>query len=491
MQVSVENVQGLVRRLKVSVPIETVNKVVEKCFQKLAQTVKIDGFRPGKVPRRLLEERYGDSVRTHEAVPQIIQETLWDAFKQENIEPIGQPRLEGPVELLPNQPLNYAVLFDVLPEFEVKDLTGSEVEQIASSVTDADVNKAIEQLRQEHATWTDVARPIQATDRITFSYTVEVDGELIELEKAEKVSVQLGEKSPLLIPELEEKLQGLSAEDEKELKATFPEDYLAKSVAGKTGKFLVKIHTVQQKELPELNDEFIKKFDGATSLEEFKKNIQVSMTYYLKTALENINKLNVFDALVANNTIELPESMVQSEVEVMGKGFLQSVFKQQNIADSELQKHLPFLMKFYKKPAQKRVHLSLVVEAYLKKHPQTVSDEMIHQAAEERSSLYQDPKAWMDEYLGAPANKEQIRRVLLELLIANHLRETAKIKTVDLDYFAVLEKEKTLQNRDFSEMDVDDEGDDGHVHDENCQHGHHHHESHEHKHAGEVADNEK
>lgn len=499
MQVSVENVQGLERRMKVCVPVEVVGKVVEECFQKAAKTIKIDGFRPGKVPRNLLEERYGESIRYHEAAPKLIQDTLWEAFKEAKIEPVGRPMLEGNIELKPNEALNYSVLFDVLPEFEVKDLQGVEVEQITSEVTEADVDKAIEQLRQEHAKWVDITTPAEANDKMTLSYTVDINGEEVELEKAENLSVQLGTNTKLLISELQEKLIGLSAGDEKEIQATFPQDYPAESVAGKNAKFAVKIHQVQRAELPELNEDFIKQFDGATSLEEFRKNIKSSMVYYVKTALENINKLNLFDALTSANPTEVPKSMIRAQVESMGKGFLQSIFRQKEISEQELEKHLPFLMQFYKKPAKKRVHLSLVIEEFLKKNPQTITDDMVNKMAEERSALYQDPKAWMEEFLSNPAHKEQFRGILLELALADKLRETAKVNSVSLDYFAVLEKEKSLQNRDFEGADLNDDeesGESGHVHGEHCHHDHEHvhgencqHE-HEHHH-GEIKDHDK
>lgn len=479
MQVSVENVQGLERRLKVCVPVETVNKVVEECFQKAAKTVKMDGFRPGKVPRRMLEERFGYSIRHHEAAPQLIQDTLWDAFKQVDIEPIGRPMIEGSITLETSQPLNYSVLFDVLPEIELKDLNGKEVEQLVSEVTDADLDKAIEQMRREQAKEIEITTPAENNDIMTLSYTVEVDGELVDLEKAENLTVSLDGNSKLLVPALEEKLIGLSAGDEKVIEATFPEDYPAVSVAGKAAKFYVKIHAVKRLELPTLDDEFIKKFDGAANLEEFRKNIRSSMNYYLKNSLANINKINLFDALAVENDIELPKSMVQREIEEMGKGFLRSIFRQQDISDTELQKHLPLLSKFYKKQAEHRIRLSLLIEEFLKKNPQDITDEMMNNMLEERSALYQDPKAWLEEYTSVPANKDQIRHILLELAIAEKLRESATIKAVELDYFAVLEKEKEIQNRGFG-MDMDEEeGDDGegeghHVHDENCQHHHHH-----------------
>jgi trigger factor len=488
IQVSLENVHGLERRLKVCVPAEKVNEVVEKCFQKVAQTVKIDGFRPGKVPRKIIEERYGDSIRYHEALPQLIDGTLPEAFKEAGIEPIGQPTLEGSVDLELNQPLNYAVLFDVFPEITLKDLTGVEIERVVSEVTDEDVEKAIERIRQEQTTWKEAEGAAQENDNVLLSYTVEVDGEEIEEAKVKERSVRLGKHAhQMIIPALEDQLVGLSVGDEKTLEATFPENYPIEKLIGKKGKFSVKISSIQRPEVPELNDEFAKRFDEASSLEEYKANVRKSMAYYLKMSLENVNKLAVFDAFMNAHPIELPKVMIRAEIERMAKSFLQSTFKSEKIPANDLKQYLPFLSKVYAKAAEKRVRLSMLFEEFLKQHPQTITDEMIQKTAEERSSLYQDPKAWIEEYLAEPANKEEVRHVLMEVAVADSLSKDAAIKESSLDYFSVLEKEKALQYRDM-DFNAANTPEEEHVHDENCGHSHEH--DHEHHHAHKSSEEE-
>jgi trigger factor len=474
MQVSIEEVQGLERRLKVCLPVEDVSKAVEEGFKKAAKSVKIDGFRPGKVPRSLLESRYGNTIRNHEVAPQLIQDTLWDAFKEVKVEPVGRPVLEGPVELKANEALSYSVIFEVKPEITLKGLKGKTVDQIASEVTDADVDKAIEQLREEHAAWEEIKAPAEKGQQMSLSYIVEIDGEPVDLEKAEKVLIELGSTSVSVIPELAEQLIGLSAGDEKIIQATFPEDYPATSVAGKKAAFAVSVHSVSHKKLPELDKDFIVKFDGAATLEEFKNNIRSSMVYYLKNSLANLNKMRLYDALVEENKIELPKSMVQSEVEEMVRNFMRSMMRRDNIPDEEVKKYLPVFSKFYTKKAEDRIRVSLLVEKFLELHPQTISDEMINESATERAALYQDPKVWLDEFMKNADNKAQVHHILLELEVANRLREEATVNEVSLDYFTVIEKEKALQNRglDFA-GDDSEEIESEHVHDENCHHDHH------------------
>lgn len=488
MQVSVENVQGLERRIKVSVPLETVNKVVNSCFQKLAKTARIDGFRPGKVPQRVLEERFGESVRHQEAAPQLVQETLWDAFKQASVEPAGRPTIEN-IEFKINEPLHYSVLFDVLPEFQVKDLAGVEVERVASEVTDVDVDKAIEKIRFDNAKWIEVTTPAQKDDVVTLSCTVEINGEVVPQEEAKEVSVQLNDKNnPAVISELREKLVGLSAGDTKTIQATYPVEYPAVSVAGKEATFNVVVSKVKHAELPELDEAFLQQFDGAKTVEELKKTIRKNMEYYVENAVISINKGILFAAWAAANPIDLPRAMVHHEMESMTRGFLRNMLKQETVSDQDVQRYMPMLSKLYQKSAAKRVRLALVMGEFLKHNPQEITKEQIQQVAEKRAALYQEPQTWLDEFWADAASQEDIISMLREEAVAEWLSQSAIIKITHLDYFAALEREKVVSRESmFDAQDDEDKGDSGHVHGEHCHHAHDHvHDEncrHDHEHA--------
>lgn len=490
MQVSVENVQGLERRIKVCVPLETVNKVVSSCFQKLAKTARIDGFRPGKVPQRVLEERFGESVRHQEAAPQLVQETLWDAFKQVNVEPAGRPMIEN-IEFKMNEPLNYSVLFEVLPEFQVKDLASVEIERVASEVTDADVDKAIEKIRLDHAKWTEITTPAEKDDVVTLSCTVEIDSELVPQEEAKDVSIQLNDiNNPAVISELREQLVGLSAGDTKTIQATYPAEYPAATVAGKKAAFNVTISKVKHAELPELDEAFIQQFDGAKSVEELKKTIRKNMEYYLENAVTSINKSVLFSAWALANPIDVPKAMVHHEMEAMTRGFLRNMLKQDNVSDQDVQRYMPMLSKLYKKSAEKRVRLSLILSEFLKHNPQEITKEQIQQVAEKRAALFQEPQTWLDEFWANPAGQEEVQVILREEAVAEALNKSAVVKTTRLDYFAALEKEKTLSREGMFDAQDDVDSELGHVHGEHCQHEHHAHDhvhdencDHQHEHA--------
>jgi len=488
MQVSIEDVQGLEKRMKVLVSLDVVNKVVNECFQKVAKTARIDGFRPGKIPPRVLEERFGDSVRYHDAAPKLVNDTLWEAFKQVEVEPAGRPSIEE-IVLLKDQPLNYSVLFEIFPEFTVNDLTGVTVEKTISELTDADVEKAIERIRLDHATWSEITTSAQNDDVVTLSYTVEVNGEAVPQEEAKNVSVQLNDaNNPSIIPELRKQLLGLSVNDEKTLHAVFPNDYPAASVAGKEGAFSVKVHTVKRSELPELNEAFFEKFDEAKNLDELKKTIRKNMAYYLENSLLHINKTVIFKAWAGVNPIALPKALVQADLENMTRGFLSNLLKQEKVSDQEIQRYMPMIAPMYQKASENRVRISLILEAFLKANPQEITDEKVREAAEQRSALYQDPKTWLDEYWADVNNQENLRSALVEKAIVDFLSKTATLTEISLDYFAVIEKEKLIGREDIFVPNEDDggdagEGDEGHgghhVHDENCQHDHHHHHDHE------------
>lgn len=473
MQVSVEEMQGLERRLKVAVPVEQVNKLVDEQFQKIGKTARLDGFRPGKVPRSILEAHYGHGIRHQEVAPKLINETLWPAFEKAEVAPIGRPMIEEFV-LNANEPLNYSVLFEVAPEFDLKDLTGVEVEEVASEVTDADVSETLEKMRFEKATWTEVVSPAANNDLVTVSYTVTVDGEEIPQEEAKDTVVHLGnDTSKTVIPELKAQLVGVVAGDEKTLTATYPADYPATSIAGKAAQFALKVTLVKHPTLPALDDEFAKQFDNAANLDELRKNVREDMVYYLKMAVKNINKTHLFRALRTANPITLPKSMVHLEIESMGRAFFRNMMRQDKVSDEMLRNAMPFFEKMYAKAAEERVSLSLLLTKFIEKHPQDITDEMIMDAAKERSVLYEDPEAWIKEYLESPRNKEDMRQMLLEIGVADQLAASATRNVVNLNYFAVSEKEREIREGRFADLHDDEgHGEEEHVHDEHCQHDH-------------------
>jgi|GEM_PF-354478 len=469
VQVSIENMTGLERRMKIRVPAERVDEVMEACFQKFAKTAKVNGFRQGgKIPRKILESQPNwHLIRREEAIPQIIRTTLEEAFKQSDAKPAGSPMLENFPELEgTGKELEYTVVFDVFPDFELNTLDGVEIEQIVSKVSDADLDKAIDQLRQENAEWVKKEAPAKVGDVVEIDSSVRVNGEEVALESLSKAKVKLGSHTLLIAP-VEEKLAGVSAGDEIVVKAEYPADYPAPSVAGKKAEFSIKVHGIEEAVLPELNEAFIKKFDVEGGAEEFKKAIRSSMEYYLKTTLENLNKTAVFNAFAKVNPIDLPKSLVRSEVEMMGRALLQQMFG--NKIPKNQQNLNSIIHNLYEKSAENRVRLSLLVEKLLSAEPVSISEEQIKEAVKERAALYKDPDAWAEGFLSDSRNRSEVENGLKEAAIVKRIREKSKIKEKNLDYFAVI----ALVNSRGKEEDEQSEPighEHHHVHGEHCQH---------------------
>jgi trigger factor len=256
MEVSIENTGGLSRRMTVQIPAERVDQEVDSRLKSMSQTVRLDGFRPGKIPMKVIEQKYGQQVRL-EVIDQVVNSTLQDAFSQENLRPAGTPDVE-PRASLAGQPLEYVATFEIFPELTTGVQYSFSVVRPLIEIVDNDVQEMMENLRKQRATWNEVKRTAATDDQVTIDYEGKVDGNAFAGNKAEKMPVVLGSNS--MIPGFEGQLIGVSAGEEKTLDITFPEDYPSTEVAGKAAKFDVKVHSVSEMMLPEMDDEFATAF---------------------------------------------------------------------------------------------------------------------------------------------------------------------------------------------------------------------------------------
>ena len=229
MEVSIENTGGLSRRMTVQVPAERVDQEVESRLKSMSQTVRLDGFRPGKIPIKVIDQKYGQQVRL-EVIDQVVNTTLQDAFSQENLRPAGPPDVE-PRDSSAGQPLEYVATFELFPELTGNVNYGFSVVRPRIEINDTDVQGMLENLRKQRATWDEVKRPASMDDQITIDYEGTVDGNAFAGNKAEKMPVILGSNS--MIPGFEEQLIDVSAGEERTLDIRFPEDYPSTEVAGK------------------------------------------------------------------------------------------------------------------------------------------------------------------------------------------------------------------------------------------------------------------
>lgn len=314
MQVSVETTQGLGRRLSITVPAESISQAVKKELINTAKSVRIDGFRKGKVPRNIVEQRYGTSIR-QDVLGEVMQRSFIDAIVKEKINPAGRPNYL-PGEYKEGEDFSFAVEFEVYPDVELKALDSIEVEKPLVEVTDADVDTMLETLRKQQATWKESDRATEVEDRVTIDFTGSIDGEEFEGGKASDFVLVMGQGR--MIPGFEEGLAGHKAGEEFTIDVNFPEDYHAENLQGKAAKFAIVLKKVEERELPELSEEFIKRFGVADgSVDGLRAEVRKNMERELKGAVRNRIKTQVIDGLVSTNDIDVPAVLIDGEVDVL------------------------------------------------------------------------------------------------------------------------------------------------------------------------------
>lgn len=314
MQVSVETGEGLERKLTVQVPAEKMDIEIENRLKSMQGRVKVDGFRPGKVPLKVVKQRYGSQV-FQEVAGEVLQSSFRDAITQENLRPAGEPVINAS-SMQPGAPLEYTATFEVYPEVELKPVSELQVEAITAQIADSDVDNMLETLRKQRIVWNEVDRASADEDRLTIGFTGTIDGVAFDGGTAKDVPIVIG--SGAMIPGFEEHLTGLSKGDETSFKVPFPEDYQAAELAGKEAEFAITVSKVEAPELPEINEEFAKTFGVEEGgLDRLKQDIRVNMERELSSRASAALKSSVMDKLLEANPIDVPRSIIMEEAETL------------------------------------------------------------------------------------------------------------------------------------------------------------------------------
>ena len=315
MQVSIETTSGLERRLTVGVPAERVESEVDNRLKKAAKTVRLAGFRPGKVPMKVMRQRFGAGVR-QEVMGEVLSQSFQEAVVQENLRPAGQPSIE-PRSLEEGKDLEYVATFEVFPEVEVAEVKDFDVEKPMAEVTEADVDNIIEVFRKQQGSWESVERAAADGDKVNIDYTGTRDGEEFEGGSAEGSDLELG--SGRMIPGFEDGIVGMSAGDEKTLELTFPEDYQSEDLQGAAVEFKVTVNSVTEMVPAPLDEELFAKYGVEEGGEEqFRTEVGENMARELKNAVQSQLKQQVMDAVLgAHDGLEIPKALIAQEVDAM------------------------------------------------------------------------------------------------------------------------------------------------------------------------------
>lgn len=424
MQVSVETTQGLGRRVTITVPAADIQTAVDSELKKAAKTVRIDGFRKGHVPMSMVKQRYGMSV-LNDVLGDLMQRNFINAIIENKVNPVGAPDYK-PEQYKEGDDFVYSVEFEVFPEIELKDLESIEVVKPVVTVKDEDVDNMLETLRKQQAEWKDKDGEVAAEDRVTVDFNGSIDGEEFEGGKAEDFVLAMGQGR--MIPGFEEGVIGHKAGEEFTIDVTFPEDYHAENLKGKKAQFAINLKKVEERELPELTEEFIKRFGIADgSVDGLRAEVRKNMERELKNAIRTRVKSQVIDGLVKANEVDVPAAAVDSEIEV-----LQRQAAQRFGGDEKQALQLP--RELFEEQAKRRVIVGLLLGEVINSNELKAEDDRVNALIDEMASAYEDPSEVVEFYNKNEQLMNNIRNLALEEQAVEKILANAKVTEKETNF---------------------------------------------------------
>ena len=425
MQVSVETTSGLGRRMTVGVPAQNLASQIEKRLAEAQKTMRIDGFRPGKVPMREVKRRFGGAVR-NEVLGEVMRESFFKAIEQEKIEPAGMPQFE-PKTVEDGKDFEFTATFDVYPEISLAAFDSISVEKLSAEVSDADIDQMIDTLRKQRATWAEKDGAAADGDRVNIDYEGFKDGEAFAGGSAKGQNLVLGSGS--MIPGFEDGLKGKKAGEETTLKLTFPEDYHAEDLKGAAVEFKVTVNKVEAQQLPEVDAGFMEAFgvkDG--DADKFRAEVRKNMERELKNAVTAKVKEQVMDGLVSAHDFEVPHALVHGEILRMRQQMVQQFGGGQQFDPSMLPEEL------FKDQAERSVRLGLVVREILEKNELKADADKVRARIEEIAEQYEEPQEVINYFYGNPQQLQQVEGAVLEEQVVELVLANAKVTEKAVSY---------------------------------------------------------
>jgi len=425
MQVSIESSTGLERQLKIGVPADRIENEVTQRLQKATKTVSIKGFRKGKVPLKVVKQQFGKGVR-QEVIGEIVNSSFYEAISQEKLQPVGQPRIDD-INDSEGQDLEYLAVFEVYPEIVLADLAKVAVTRPVTDLSDADVDKMIDVLRNQQATFEVSDKPAVEGDQVNIDYVGTKGGEEFAGGKAEGQDLVLGSNS--MIPGFEDGLIGVSAGDEKVLKLKFPKDYHADELRGAKVEFAVVVNSVSSKHLPEMDDEFFKLYGVSGGGEEkFREDVRNNMERELRNAVRNKIKNRVMSQLFDLNQVELPSALVANEITQLKQQMVQQFGGGQQIDLSMLPDDM------FRDKAERRAALGVIVSEIVKVEEITPDEDSVRERINEIASTYEQPKEVVDYYYSQQELLSSVEGVVLEDQVTELVLSKAKVTDEECSY---------------------------------------------------------
>ena len=429
MAVTVETLEKLERKMTLTLPVDVIQTEITSRLKRLARTVKMDGFRPGKVPMNVVTQRYGYSVH-YEVMNDKVGEAFSSAANEAKLRVAGQPRITEK-EGSPEGQLAFDAVFEVYPEVKLGDLAGAEVEKLSAEVTDAAIDKTLAILRKQRRTF--AQRPHDATaqvgDRATVDFEGKIDGEPFQGGKAEDFQFILGDGQ--MLKEFEEATTGMKAGESKTFQLAFPADYHGKDVAGKTADFMVSLKKLEAANLPEVNEALAKSLGIAdASVEGLRADVRKNLEREVKFRLLARNKQAALDALASRAELDLPNASVQTELQRMIEG-ARADLKQRGVKDSD---KAPIPEDLFRPQAERRVRLGLVVAELVRAQNLTARPEQIKAHIDELAASYEKPPEVVRWYYGDNKRMAEVEAIVIENNVTDYVFKSATIKDKAIDF---------------------------------------------------------
>lgn len=447
MKTSVEKLENNKVKLEIEVDAQQFDKAMQKAYLKNRKHITIPGFRKGRAPRQIIERYYGEGIFYEDAINEACPKAYEEAVRESGIEPVDQPTIDI-VQIGGGKSLIFTAEVTVKPEVELGQYKGIEINKVEYNVTDQDIDNQLEMIREQNARWVSVEdRPAKEGDLLTIDYKGYVDGEAFEGGTAEKQTLEIG--SQRFIPGFEEQLVGMKVGDEKEIQVTFPEEYHAEDLKGKEATFEIKVHEIKEKELPELDDEFVKDISEFDTLEEYKANLRKTMEENAKQREKIEMENQLLEKVVQNAKVDIPEVMVENEIDAMVRDMdfrmryqgldLQSYLDMINTSMEDFRAQ-------FKDDAYNRVKLQLTLEQIIKEEKIEASDEDLEREYEKIAEQYKlDVERVKKDYQG---QEEGLKRSLAVQKAVDFLMEHAVI---------VEKQEETQEEQESKEQELKEE----------------------------------
>lgn len=432
MQVSVETTEGLERKLTIAIPGDRVDTAVNARLQEAAQTIRLNGFRQGKVPLKVVKNKFGKGVR-QEVVGELMNQTYFEAIAQESLKPAGQPRIE-PTSMDEGKDVEFVAVFEVYPEIELPDFAAIKAERLVAEVSDDDIDEMIETLRKQRQTWVPVERAAANGDMVNIDYVGKKEGEEFQGGKAAGQNLVLG--SERMIPGFEDGVIGKSAGEDFTLQLKFPDDYHSEELAGAEVEFELTLNAVSEPSLPEVNEDFFKSFGVEEGgMEAFREEVSNNMQREMKNASRNKLKTTLMDALISDLEVAIPAALMSNEIHQLKQQTVQQMGGGQGFDPHSMPDDL------FREQAKRRVTLGLIMGEVISQQSIQADAEKVRDAVEEIAATYESPEEVVKWYYSNEEQLQGIESSVIEDQVFDYIIEQAQVSDKEVSYQDVIKPE--------------------------------------------------